>query len=98
MSRSHKRDKYVKCLHKDMNENRNNPQHHIWLKGNYKLNRFMQLYCPDAYGFDLMGTFNGHKTNPDGRHIVSGIVRMKLKEETRQEIARELIDIEDSRI
>ena len=93
MSRSHKRDKYVKWLHRTTNESRN-PQHHIWLKGNYKLNRFMQLYCPSAYGFDLMGTFNGHKTNPDGRHIVSGIVRMKLKEEVRQEIEREIVKIE----
>lgn len=42
MSRSYKRDKYVKWLHKATNKNRN-PQHHIWLKGNYKLNRFMQL-------------------------------------------------------
>lgn len=50
----------------------------------------MQLYCPGAYGIDLMGTFNGHKTNPDGRHIVSGIVRMKLKEEARQEIESEI--------
>lgn len=89
MSRSYKRDKYVKWLQKATNKNRN-PQHHIWLKGNYKLNRFMQLYCPGAYGIDLMGTFNGHKTNPDGRHIVSGIVRMKLKEEARQEIESEI--------
>ena len=54
----------------------------------------MQLFCPSVYGFDLMGTFNSHKTNPDGHHIVSGIVRMKLKEETRQEVVREIVDIE----
>ena len=93
MSRSYKRDKYVKWLQKATNENRN-PQHHIWLKNNYKLNRLMQLFCPSVYGFDLMGTFNSHKTNPDGHHIVSGIVRMKLKEETRQEVVREIVDIE----
>ena len=89
MSRSYKRDKYVKWLHKTTNKSRN-PQHHIWLKGNYKLNRFMLLYCPGAYGIDLMGTYNVHKTNLDGRHIVSGIARMQLKEEVRQEIESEI--------
>ena len=92
MSRSHKRNKYIKWLQKNTSEDRN-PQHHIWLKGNYKLNRFM--HCPCAYGFDLMGTFNGHKTNPDGLHIVSGIVRMKSKKEAIQEIEREIMKIEE---
>lgn len=88
MSRSHKRNRYIKRIIKEIEK----PWHHIWLKSNYRLGKFMQTYCPGAYGYDLMGTFNGHKTNPDGRHIVSGIVRQKLKREAREEIEREITD------
>lgn len=90
MSRSKKKDKYILWRQKKYNEDDRNPMHHIWLKRNFYPSRFMSIYCPGAYSFDLMGTFNGHKTNPDGRHIVSGIVRMKLKEEAKAEIDREL--------
>ena len=92
MSRSNKRDKYILLYQKTTNDNKN-PNHHIWKKKNgfYRC-RFIQLYCPIASYCDTKGTWSSHKTNPDGRHIVSGIIRMKLKEEARAEINRELYE------
>ena len=54
--------------------------------------RYIDMRCP----FDIIiwlqesGSFGGHKVKHQGHHMVSGIVRQKVKEELRQQIDNEL--------
>ena len=58
------------------------------------LSKLISRFCPRAWEYKQKGSRQGHQVNNEGRRIASGIVRAKLKEETKLEIQQEQNDDE----
>ena len=87
MSRSYLRDKYVKACWEHNITSRN--PHHYDEKSKNSLSKLISRLCPSAWEYKQKGSRQGHQVNNEGRRIASGIVRAKLKEETKREIQQE---------
>lgn len=88
MSRSKLRSSYMRGKH---GSNKRNP-HHLDEMPKNKPSKFITTRCDRVKVNWLQepGSFGGHKTRRQGRRMVSGIVRQKIKEENRRRIEREL--------
>lgn len=63
-------------------------------KSKNSLSKLISRLCPSAWENKQKGSRQGHQVNNEGRRIASGIVRAKLKEETKLEIQQEQNDDE----
>jgi len=85
MSRSFIRNKYVKSTLAE--GNKRNPHRLDEMPKNWP-SKYITTKCEliKTSWLQEPGSFGGHKVRHQGHRIVSGIVRQKMKEDTRQEI------------
>ena len=78
-------------MRKKFDSNRRNPHKYDEMPKN-SVPRHINMYCSWLMVGWLQesGSFGGHKVRHAGHRMVSGIVRQKMKEELREEIANEL--------
>lgn len=94
MSRSYLRDKYMrKEIRSWVKHSKRNAHKHDEMPKN-KVSKHISIYINDSHVQWLQepGSFGGHKVRHAGHRIVSGIVRQKIKEETRKEINNHIIN------
>jgi len=72
-------------MRKCWRSNTKNPHHYDKISKN-RLSKFVSIRCPNAHGYRITGSRQGHQVRTEGHRIASGIVRQKVKEETRSEI------------
>lgn len=75
MSRSKLRDKYMRNIYGENNEEPKN-----------KVSKYIKTKCANAEWYQEPGSFDGHRPKRGGHRIVSGIIRQKNKEEIRKTI------------